>query len=69
MSYLIIYDIKRLDSATRLRVNRRLRRLGALKLQHSVWESDDISELKNLVGAIKSSGGNAFITRKRIVAE
>ncbi len=69
MSYLIIYDIKRLDTTTRLRVNRRLRRLGALKLQHSVWESNDISELKNLVLVIKSSGGNAFIMRKRIVAE
>jgi hypothetical protein len=58
-------DIKRLDAATRLNVNRRLRKLGALKLQHSVWVHNDLSELKNLADAIKSSGGNAFIMHKK----
>jgi hypothetical protein len=69
MSYVIVDDIKRLDAATRLNVNRRLRKLGALKLQHSVWVHNDLSELKNLADAIKSSGGNAFIMHKKIVAK
>ena len=69
MSYLIIYDIRRLDNATRLRVNRRLRKLGALKLQQSVWELDKLTQLQSLAASIKSSGGKVIVLRKRIVAE
>jgi CRISPR-associated endonuclease Cas2 len=69
MSYLIVYDIKRLDNATRLRVNRRLRKLGALKIQHSVWEFTDFFELKNLAEFIVSTGGKGIVLRKEIVVE
>ncbi len=45
MSYLIIYDIRRVDNAMRLKVNRRLRKIGALRLQHSVWELNEFDYL------------------------
>jgi CRISPR/Cas system-associated endoribonuclease Cas2 len=50
--YLIVYDIKELDCRTRQRVSRRLRKLQALKLQQSVWESSKLAELKNLADSI-----------------
>jgi len=67
MSYLLIYDIRRPDNATRLRVNRRLRGLGALKLQHSVWELNGLAHLQALAGSIKSMGGKAFVVKKQVV--
>lgn len=68
MSYLIIYNIKKLDNATRLKVSRRLRKLGALRLQHSVWEFTGFSELRDLMELIKSTGGKVLILQKEIVA-
>ncbi|MDI6643236.1 MAG: hypothetical protein QMD95_04205 [Candidatus Hodarchaeaceae archaeon] len=69
MSYLIVYDIRRLDNATRLRTNRRLRKLGALRLQHSVWESNKFVHLQALVISIKSAGGKALILKKQVIYE
>jgi len=67
MSYLIVYDIRRLDNRMRLRVNRRLRRLGALKLQHSVWELNGLADLQGLAASIKSAGGKVIILKKQVV--
>ncbi|MEA1905058.1 MAG: hypothetical protein U9M97_04170 [Candidatus Hadarchaeota archaeon] len=67
MSYLILFDIKELDNATRLRVNRKLRKLSALMLQQSVWESNNVDELRELVESIRLSGGKALILEKRVV--
>ena len=69
MSYVIVYDIKELDNATRLKVSRRLRKLRALKLQQSVWELDRLVDLRELAGSIKSAGGKAFVVEKRVVYE
>jgi CRISPR-associated endonuclease Cas2 len=69
MSYLIVYDIKKLDHAIRLKVNRRLQKLGASKLQHSVWELSDFSELNDLMLLITSAGGKALVLEKKIAAE
>lgn len=67
MSYLIVYDIRRLDNALRLRVSRRLRGLGASRLQHSVWELDRLADLLGLAALIRSAGGKAMILEKRVV--
>jgi CRISPR-associated endonuclease Cas2 len=69
MSYLIVYDIRRLDNAMRLKVNRRLRKLGALRLQHSVWELNESDHLQGLAVSIKSAGGKAFVLKKRVAYE
>jgi CRISPR-associated endonuclease Cas2 len=69
MSYLIVYDIKRLDNAMRLRVNRHLRKLGALRLQHSVWELNKFDHLLELAVSIKSVGGKAIIVKKHVLYE
>ena len=67
MSYLIVYDIKKLDCKTRQMVSRHLRKIRALKLQQSVWESSKLVELKGLADSIGSSGGKALVLEKRAV--
>lgn len=69
MSYLIIFDIKELDNATRLKVNRYLRKLDAEMVQQSVWQLDSLDDLRDLANLIKSSGSKALILRKEIVSE
>lgn len=56
----IVYDIKRVDNATRLRVSRHLRKLGALRFATFVWEFTDFSELRDLIELIKSAGGKVY---------
>jgi len=69
MSYLIIFDIKKSDNATRLKVNRYLRKLDAEMLQQSVWQLDGLNDLRDLAMLIKSSGSKALILRKEIVSD
>jgi len=69
MSYLIIFDIKKLDNATRLKINRYLRKLDAEMLQQSVWQLDSLNDLRYLAMLIKSSGSKALILRKEIVSD
>ena len=66
MSYLIIYDIREADNATRLRVCRRLRKLRALKLQQSVWELGRLAELRSLASSIEAAGGKAIVLKKKL---
>jgi CRISPR/Cas system-associated endoribonuclease Cas2 len=66
-SYLIVYDIRQLDCGMRQRVSRRLRKIRALRLQQSVWESSKLGELKNLADSIALAGGKAMVLEKRTV--
>lgn len=66
-SYLILYDIRELDCGTRQKVSRRLRKIRALRLQQSVWESSKLGELKSLADSIGLVGGKALVLEKRTV--
>lgn len=65
--YLIIYDIGELDSRMRRLVNRRLRKLRAQMVQHSVRGSSDLGELRTLADLICSAGGEALVQEKMVV--
>ncbi len=66
-SYLIVYDIRELDCGTRRRVSRHLRKIRALRLQQSVWESSKLAELRGIAGSIGSAGGKELVLEKRTV--
>jgi CRISPR/Cas system-associated endoribonuclease Cas2 len=66
-SYLIVYDIRELDGRMRQRVSRRLRKIKALRLQQSVWESGMLGELMDLADSIGMAGGKALVLEKQIV--
>ena len=65
MKYLIIYDIPKEKKVLQVQVNRALKSIKAEKIQHSVWESDDLESLKILAKKIKSEGGKAIILEKK----
>ena len=66
MSYILLFDLPRFRKNVVVKVNRKLHGIGAKKLQHSVWESKDLSSLKEIADLIKNSGGDAFIIKKLI---
>ena len=65
LSYLLVFDVRR--NRTRLRIWRRLRKLGAKRLQQSVWEYPDAEPLLDLVKTINSAGERAVVLEKQVV--
>lgn len=65
MGYLLIFDIKREKASLRVKVNRLLNRIKARMVQDSVWESDNLDELKTIYQVIKTNGGKAMIFDKK----
>ena len=65
--YIIIYDLSREKKSILVKVNRALHKIGAKKFQHSIWQSDDLEGLKEIVTLIKRAGGQANILEKKIV--
>lgn len=65
--YIIIYDLPREEKSLLVKINRMLHRINAKKLQHSIWQSDDLEALKDMVRIIRGAGGQANIIEKRII--
>jgi len=59
MSFILVFDIPRNEPLVELRINRELKRIGAKKLQFSVWQSDKLEKLVETALLIRSSGGQA----------
>jgi len=69
MSYLLVFDIKKEKPSLRVKVNRMLNRIKARLLQDSVWEFEDLKELKRIANFIRSEGGKALLFKKVRVSE
>ena len=67
MQYIIIYDIPREMKSFQVWVNRALKKAGAEKFQHSVWECPDLASLKEISRRITKEGGVAVVLEKKIV--
>ena len=68
MQYILIYDIPRELKSFQVWVNRALKKAGAEKFQHSVWECPDVSNLREIAKRIRKEGGVAVILEKKVVA-
>lgn len=68
MKYIIIYDIPREKKVLQVQVNRALKAIKAEKIQHSVWESDDIKGLRIIATRIKNEGGEVILLEKKLVS-
>ena len=67
IKYIIVFDIPRDKKVLYVQVNRALKKINAEKIQHSVWESEDLSGLKHVLFMIKEKGGVAKILEKKII--
>ena len=63
----LMFDIPREMNTLEKRINRELHKMGAEMMQHSVWKSEDISELMKIALEIKRSGGSARILEERFI--
>jgi hypothetical protein len=67
MSYIILFDIPRNMGYLQVKINRILHSINAQLIQHSVWESENLEELKKIKNLIESNGGKAIILEKRVI--
>ena len=59
MTFILVFDIPRKKPLVELRVNRQLKKIGAKKLQHSLWESNQLNDLISIALFIRDNGGQA----------
>lgn len=64
MSYIIVFDIGRDNPSLRVKVNRLLNKIKAKMLQDSVWQSDNLDELRQISQLIKVNGGKVLLFDK-----
>jgi len=63
--FIIIYDIPREKKSLLVKINRMLHNINAEKIQHSVWQSDDMDQLKIIANIIRQEGGEARILEEK----
>jgi CRISPR-associated endonuclease Cas2 len=67
MDYLIIYDLPREKSSLLVKINRELHKIGAERIQHSIWESKKLDNLKDIAELIRDNGGEAMVLEENVV--
>jgi len=65
--YILIFDMPREAGSMQVKVNRKLKSLGAVRLQYSTWESKNFSGLKEVAKLVKQVGGTSMILEKKVV--
>ncbi len=67
MSQILIFDIPTGNTILSVKVNRKLKSIGAVKVQNSVWRSDNLQELTRIALWIRNVGGSASILEEKIL--
>lgn len=65
--FVLIYDVPREPTRVETKVWRDLSKLGAKRLQHSVWKSYKLKDLIEIATFIKKSGGQATILEEKLI--
>lgn len=66
MDYILIFDFSG-EAVMRVKINRLLREIGAVKVQNSVWKSDNLKELTKIAIWVRNAGGSAHILEEKII--
>ncbi|MBI5073478.1 CRISPR-associated endonuclease Cas2 [Candidatus Woesearchaeota archaeon] len=67
IEYIIIYDVPRDKKSMQVKINRKLKAIGAEMIQYSTWESKDLKGLKEVAKLVKQVDGDAIILEKKVV--
>ncbi len=67
MSNILIFDIPKGQTILNVKVNRKLKEIGAEKVQNSVWKSDNLKELMKIAIWIRNAGGEAKILEENVI--
>ena len=65
--FILSFDIPREEKSFRVKVNRKLKSIGAEKIHHSLWASDDIKALTKIAILIRGVGGKASILEEKFI--
>jgi CRISPR/Cas system-associated endoribonuclease Cas2 len=64
---IIIFDIPRKNPILAVKVNRKLKKINAKKIQNSVWRSENFDELVKIALWIRNAGGKAMILEEKTI--
>jgi len=67
MSFVIVFDIPRVEATEKVRINRELHRAGARKIQDSFWKHTNLKFLIDLALRIRKIGGKAEILEEKFI--
>ncbi|MEM5797122.1 MAG: hypothetical protein QXD72_03135 [Candidatus Aenigmatarchaeota archaeon] len=67
MSFVIIFDIPKVEKTERVRIHRELVRSGAELIQDSFWRSDNLKFLIDIGMRIRKIGGSATILEEKFL--
>jgi CRISPR/Cas system-associated endoribonuclease Cas2 len=67
MSFIIVFDIPKSQAVEKVRINRKLKRIGAQLLQDSFWRLDDLNALIEIASWIRKIGGKASILEEKFI--
>ncbi|MCD6403001.1 MAG: hypothetical protein J7K98_01575 [Candidatus Aenigmarchaeota archaeon] len=65
--FVLVFDFPRSLTTERRQLNRMLHRIGAKRLQDSLWRHEDLNSLMEVAMFIKRFGGSARILEERFV--
>ncbi len=65
--FILTFDIPRDLVSVRKKTNRDLQKLGAKKIQHSLWKSNNLKSLIDIATFIKKNNGNASILEEKLI--
>jgi CRISPR/Cas system-associated endoribonuclease Cas2 len=67
--YLIIFQLGGDSSTLKLKINRKLKKTGARRIQKSVWTHENAQKLIEVASLIKARGGKAMVLEANVIYE
>ena len=67
--YLIIFQLESDSSALKLKINRKLNKIGAKMIQKSVWTHESVQKLIEIASFIRARGGKAMVLEANVIYE
>lgn len=67
MAFVIVFDIPRWQATEKVRINRRLHKIGAERIQDSLWRHENLNELIEIAIRIRGIGGKAGILEEKFI--
>jgi len=65
--YLIIFQLQSGSHSLKLKINRKLKKVGAKLIQRSVWVHESAQKLIEIASFIRARGGEAMVLEANVV--
>jgi len=65
--YLIIFQLQSGSHSLRLKINRKLKKVGAKLIQRSVWAHESAQKLIEIASFIRARGGEVMVLEANVI--